>query len=147
MSANFSDRLYVTAFIIGVTDVEPAAVMALQRKVLSELDGGFVCQKLSPLHLTRPPSVLWANFFRRRGTRGMSLLTARCGAEGGEDDEGWREKRDNTSLFGKLSAEKLQKPFACLCQTGEHRLHFNSHTYLLWTVLEGLLCLFGQRAF
>lgn len=77
----------------------------------------------------------------------MSLLTARCGAEGGEDDEGWREKRDNTSLFGKLSAEELQKPFACLCQTGERRLHFNSHTYLLWTVLEGLLCLFGQRAF
>lgn len=123
--ANFLGGLYMTDFIIGVTDVKPAAVLTLQRKVLSELDGVFVCQKLffplsSPLP---PPLVLWANFCRQRGTRGMSLLTARCGAEWGEDDEGWREKRDNTSLFGKLSAEELQKPSAFLCQTRECRLH------------------------
>lgn len=70
-----------------------------------------------------PPLVLWANFCRQRGTGGMSLLTVRCGAEWGEDDEGWREKRDNTSLFGKLSAEELHKPSAFLCETREHMLH------------------------
>lgn len=57
------------------------------------------------------------------GARGMSLLTARRGAEGAEDDEGWREKRDNTSLFGRRSAEALQKPSASLCRTGEEARH------------------------
>lgn len=73
--------------------------------------------------LPPPALVLWANFCRQRGTRRMSLLTARCGAEWGEDDEGWREKRDNTSLFGKLRAEELQRPSAFLCQSREHKLH------------------------
>lgn len=57
------------------------------------------------------------------GAGEMSLLTARRGAEGAEDDEGWREKRDNTSLLGKRSAAALQKPSAGLCWTGEEVRH------------------------
>lgn len=41
-----TSRWSLTEFIIRITDVKPAAVLTLQRKVLSELDGGFVCQKL-----------------------------------------------------------------------------------------------------
>lgn len=77
------------------------------------------------------PLVLWANFWRQRGTRGMSLLTARRGAERGDDDEGWREKRDNTSQFGKASAEKLHRPSVFLCRAREHSFTFvNRHTRL-----------------
>lgn len=136
--ADFLGGLYITDFIIAATDVKPAAVLTLQRKILSELDGGFLCQKLffplsSPPPPLPPPLVLWANFCRQRGTRGMSLLTARCGAEWGEDDEGWREKTDNTSLCClKLSVEELQKPsafFSRLKSTGS--IFVRWHIYLL----------------
>lgn len=42
------------------------------------------------------------------------------------------EKRGNTSLFGKLSAEQLQEPSAFLCQTqstGFMFVNYDTHVY------------------